>query len=528
MNFKANQLIYMKILRVISDLYPDVVGGMGIHGHEMSKDQSGRGHEVTVYTAKGKENNESKSGYLIERFGNIRIFGNAISLSLMLKLFKKRYDFDVIHAHSHLFFSTFACAAVRKLGSSPLVVTNHGLMSQTVPKWVNNLYNQTVARWIFKTADTVLCYTEEEKSQIVDWGIQPDKITVIHNGVDTDKFTLLPEKIKTPESYGLGTSTLSRGLNESNHFGGFVESCVFVRSAEQDSINESGFSEFEGSVVSDGLSESNHFGGFVESCVFVRSAEQDSINESGFSEFEGSVVSDGLSESSDLDGFVESPVSDSQFCDLLWVGRFIPGKGVGDLLDTFAIIHEKNPDCKLLMVGDGPQLGEMKNKIRELNLEDNITIKTFIPNSQMNQIYQKSSVFILTSLEEGVPRSILEAMASGLPVVCTALPQIGGVVKNGGIIIPPKDPQKFADSVLKILSNPELAENMGINGRKNVVDNFSWQETVIKTLGVYQSLIDNSGIEEISSSKLDGVNNSGMDGIKSPVLKVKGIKIQKK
>ena len=509
----------MKILRVISDLYPDVVGGMGIHGHEMSKDQSMMGHKVTVYTSKGTaKNNESRSGYWIERFTNIRILGNAISLSLMLKLFQKKNDFDVIHAHSHLFFSTFICAVIRRLGSSPLIVTNHGLMSQTVPNWINHLYNLTVARWIFKTADTILCYTEEEKNQIVDWGIQPDKITVIHNGVDTTKFTP-PEKIKphkpqgSPKSDNKVQTGVYPGLNRSSsRFSGYAEAYVFV--GQRKTVKTG---------VSTGLDESIDSGGFVGSCDSSNFVE--SIDSSGFAESGGLIKSNfydpvkfkGLNESSEFADFIESGeliqsncyiesnsysyvesnvyVAPSKTCELLWVGRFIPGKGVGDLLDTFAVIHEKSPDCKLLMVGGGPQLDEMKNKIRELNLEKSIEIKAFIPNSQMNQLYQKSSVFILTSLEEGVPRSILEAMASGLPVVCTALPQISGVVKNGGMIIPPKDTQKFADSVLKILGNPQLSEKMGKNGRKNVVNNFSWHETVTKTLEVYQSLINNSKID---------------------------------
>ena len=291
----------MKILRVISDLYPDVVGGMGIHGHKMSKDHYHLGHDVTVYTSKRKVNHtipaddktpsgtesllpdqpSNQSPYKIERFSNIRIFGNAISLSLMLKLFKKRRDFDVIHAHSHLFFSTFACALIRSLGSSPLIVTNHGLMSQTVPGWINNLYNRTVSRWIFTKADKILCYTEEEKSQIVDWGITPDKIIVIHNGVDTTKFT--PEK--TREDHEPGESRCVHQSTQHHQ--------VSYESPEADTPTEHYQPE---------ISESINLSGHAEARVFV--SPPSSVKSS--SKSSSSLESEVTIESAGLGGFIGS------------------------------------------------------------------------------------------------------------------------------------------------------------------------------------------------------------------------------
>lgn len=364
----------MKILRIVSDLYPEVVGGLGIHTHEMSKDQVNLGHDVTVYTSSSHSNKqkELRDGYKIERFKNFKIMGNSISIDLFSRLNRVKNDYDIIHAHSHLFFSTLLCAIIRKKGSSPLVVTNHGIVSQRVPKCINNIYNRTFAKWIFKSADKIICYTEEEKFIIGNWGIDLEKIDVIHNGINTDLFT--PKNTKKTNQ-------------------------------------------------------------------------------------------------------------------LLWVGRFIPGKGVEYLIDAFKIVSDKHPQYNLLMIGNGPLKNNIKKRINSLGLEDKIVIKEFIPNSEIPQLYQNSDIFVLPSLEEGVPRTILEAMSCGIPIVCTELPQIVNIVNDCGITVPVKDSNSLADAIIKIVENKELSNKFSEYGKERVLNNYSWENTVKKTVKLYEKLI---------------------------------------
>lgn len=366
----------MKILRVISDLYPDVVGGLGLHAHEMSKMQAKSGHHVTIFTSKinGNPKHEIVDGYHIFRFKNsFKLFGNSVSISLVRQLFKERKNFDIIHAHSHLFFSTNVCALLRKLGSSPLVITNHGLISQTAPSWIQTIYTPTIAKWTFKAADGIICYTESEKSELVELGISPDKIFVIHNGIDTN---------------------------------------IFVPAEKKDTIGQ-----------------------------------------------------------------------------ILWIGRFTPGKGVSYLIEGFNLLLKKHPDVRLIMIGRGPQKKECLQKIQDLGLSDKVIIKDFVPNSELTKVYQDSDVFVLPSLSEGIPRTILESMSSGIPVVCTDLPQLVDIVDGCGLLIPPMDPQAVSDAISKILSDVSLAHELGQNGRKNLMSNFSWEDTVEQTLFFYGDLI---------------------------------------
>jgi glycosyltransferase involved in cell wall biosynthesis len=115
-------------------------------------------------------------------------------------------------------------------------------------------------------------------------------------------------------------------------------------------------------------------------------------------------------------------------------------------------------------------------------------MKDFIPNSDIVQLYQTSSAFILPSLEEGVPRTILEAMSCGIPIVCSKLPQLVDIVKECGFLVPIKDPLAIADRVSEIITDSTLAERLGKNGRENVITNYSWVDTILKTNGLYDEL----------------------------------------
>lgn len=292
----------------------------------------------------------------------------------MKKLLKERHNYDIIHAHSHLYFSTNVCALLRKLGSPPLVITNHGLVSQTAPPWIQKIYTPTIAKWTFKAADGIICYTENEKSKLVELGITPEKIFVIHNGIDTNLFVPAEKKGTTGQ--------------------------------------------------------------------------------------------------------------------LLWIGRFTPGKGVDYLIDGFNLLLQNHPEARLLMIGgEGPQKEKYVQKIHELGLSDNVEIRDFVPNSEIPKIYQDSDVFVLPSINEGIPRTILESMSSGIPVVCTELPQLVDIVNGCGLLVPLRDSQAISDATSKILSDISFAHELGQSGRENLIAHFSWEDTVDKTLLFYEELI---------------------------------------
>jgi len=183
----------LNILRIATDLYDDVTGGGAIHAHAMSKYQAAWGHEVTVLTSDHGDQSlpdvNERDGYTTVRHRELaRPFGNSITPSVLASLAKRLSEADVVHAHSHLYFTTNVTAAVARLSDTPLVVTNHGLISQTAPKWVQRAFIPTVARFTFDSADRILCYTETDRDRLRQRNVT-SQIDVIQNGIDCQTFT---------------------------------------------------------------------------------------------------------------------------------------------------------------------------------------------------------------------------------------------------------------------------------------------------------------------------------------------------
>jgi len=187
----------LRILRVAQRLYPEATGGGAYHVHAMSRDQTRQGHEVTVLTVRTDPDQphvEHRDGYTVVRYDPaVVLLGNELSPGVAEYL-AAGPPVDIVHAHSHLYFSTNLAALARALGAIPpgdavpLAVTNHGLYSQAAPEWVFDCYLQTVGRWTFDRADVLFCYTETDGQRLRNVGVTSE-IAVVPNGIDTDQFS---------------------------------------------------------------------------------------------------------------------------------------------------------------------------------------------------------------------------------------------------------------------------------------------------------------------------------------------------
>lgn len=183
----------MRILRVASSLHPEVTGGVGLHVHQMSSRQADNGHDVTVLTSDNGDRSlpvrEHRNGYTIIRHREVaRPVDNSIAPGLLNTLRKLANRHDIIHAHSHLYFSTNLSAIFTKISSIPLAITNHGLFSQTAPQWLQKIYIPTVARTTLNTADRIFCYTDIAKRTLRERNVS-SPISVISNGINCQMFS---------------------------------------------------------------------------------------------------------------------------------------------------------------------------------------------------------------------------------------------------------------------------------------------------------------------------------------------------
>src|SRR4029453_41537 len=142
--------------------------------------------------------------------------------------------------------------------------------------------------------------------------------------------------------------------------------------------------------------------------------------------------------------FVAGAETEWQF---VQAGRLIEKKGLPVTLRAFAAFLRQYPNAKLTIAGEGPLLGELQNLARDLNIDGRISFRGFISQDQLRQTYFASHFFLHPSQtgrdgnQEGIPNSMLEAMASGLPVFATAHGGIPEAIENGvsGVLVPERD-----------------------------------------------------------------------------------------
>ena len=149
-------------------------------------------------------------------------------------------------------------------------------------------------------------------------------------------------------------------------------------------------------------------------------------------------------------------------------GRLTKQKNHALLIKAFALVLKKIPDYKLIIYGEGPERGNLESLISLLNLRDKVLLPGY--STEIKKEMCCASLFVLSSDYEGMPNALMEAMALGIPCISTDCGGNGAkyLIENGvnGLLVPVQDEKIMAESIEKILINPELAKSLGENARK--------------------------------------------------------------
>lgn len=174
---------------------------------------------------------------------------------------------------------------------------------------------------------------------------------------------------------------------------------------------------------------------------------------------------------------------------ITYVGRLIGNKGPQYLIQAAPKILKSHPEVHIHIVGEGPLKNYLMKQVATEKLENNVH---FLGNvADTIPILQGTSIFVRPSLAEGMSLAILEAMACGLPVVASNLEGNAEIVENNitGFLVPPADSGALGEAVEYLLSNPEIAMEMGRKARKKTEKSYDWQRIADLTLAIYSSLI---------------------------------------
>jgi glycosyltransferase involved in cell wall biosynthesis len=164
----------------------------------------------------------------------------------------------------------------------------------------------------------------------------------------------------------------------------------------------------------------------------------------------------------ELEAMARSPrIASQERCEMLFVGRFDPVKGLESLLEAFGIIALRNRNVKLILVGDGPLREGLERKVGEMGLSGRVCFEGYQKN--VSKYYLRSKVTVLTSHFEGFPNVLLESISLGTPVVSFNCPSgPAEIVVHGvnGFLVPPGDIEGLAERIIHILENEMDSETV--------------------------------------------------------------------
>ena len=158
------------------------------------------------------------------------------------------------------------------------------------------------------------------------------------------------------------------------------------------------------------------------------------------------------------------------------VGRLVPEKAHHHFIQAIKLLSEEDPQIRALIIGEGKLLGQLKANVVKMRLEDRIY---FLGNRiELPSLYQAMDVFVMSSLREGFPLTILEAMAAQVPVIATNVGGVGECIEHeqDGILVEPSNPAKLAEAIQRVFSDQNLRENLIRNASEKVCSRFSVQK----------------------------------------------------
>jgi len=186
------------------------------------------------------------------------------------------------------------------------------------------------------------------------------------------------------------------------------------------------------------------------------------------------------------------------------VGRLAPVKNYKGLIRAFAIVHRKFPQTRLVIIGDGPERGELEELISYLTLTS--AVRLLGGRTDVWEWLNAFDIFALASLSEGISLSILEAMSAALPVVVS---KVGGnpeIVEHGvtGWLVYPNTPEAFSEALIKLITSPETCIKLGCKAREEVKKRFSLRRMVEEYENLYLKLLNRKADNERTMLKCVG------------------------
>jgi glycosyltransferase involved in cell wall biosynthesis len=178
---------------------------------------------------------------------------------------------------------------------------------------------------------------------------------------------------------------------------------------------------------------------------------------------------------------------------ILSIGRLAPDKNQETLIDAFRLVLQDHPDAELWLVGDGPRRSFLEKRLQQTLPPRQFSL--FPAQVDIRPFLHQATLFALSSVTEALPNVVLEAMATGLPVVAT---QVGGLPEivlpgQSGWLVPPREPALMAEAIKQLLADPDRRRSFGKAGRERVERNFSFNVMVRRHEALFDACLAKTG-----------------------------------
>lgn len=174
---------------------------------------------------------------------------------------------------------------------------------------------------------------------------------------------------------------------------------------------------------------------------------------------------------------------------LLTVGRLSVTKRVQILIDAIQILHKDGCKVRFTIIGGGSLKRRIRQIVLERGLAEIIQVAGRVDAEKMPQIYRQSDIFVSASMQEGMSNAMLEAIASGLPIITTRCEGVEELIAGNGIVVEGEQPEEIAKAIKKLVDNPQMLRQMSIASRERAAL-YTWSSAANQYIRQYQQILE--------------------------------------
>ncbi|MEK7561108.1 MAG: glycosyltransferase family 4 protein [Patescibacteria group bacterium] len=173
---------------------------------------------------------------------------------------------------------------------------------------------------------------------------------------------------------------------------------------------------------------------------------------------------------------------------IITVSRLVHKNGIDILIDAVAEVKKSIPDIQCVIIGDGPERGNLERRAASDEIRDHVRFVGVIPYEQIPQYLHEADVFVRPSRSEGMGNVFVEALAAGLPIIGTPVGGIVDIIEDGktGLFVRPDDSHDLAEKIIRLFNDPQLQQTIVENGQKMVKQRFEWNNIAVEYRAVFK------------------------------------------